>query len=105
VPIYPPPFAVSPRRRNSLSMGVVSLEAADPAHTVALRPAAAAFDAVAPVFDARFGEWRSVAAQRRAVRRVLLEAFAANGTILELGGGTGEDAAWLASRGFTLHLT
>ena len=37
-----------------------------------LRPAAMAFDAVAPMFDARFGEWRSVAAQRQAVRRALL---------------------------------
>ena len=36
--------------------------------TVALSPAIQAFDAVAARFDTRFGAWRSVAAQRRAVR-------------------------------------
>ncbi|HEX6909482.1 MAG TPA: hypothetical protein VF142_03775, partial [Longimicrobium sp.] len=55
----------------------------------ALPPAAAAFDTVAPRFDERFGPWRSVAAQRRAVRRHLLAAFPAGAHVLELGGGTG----------------
>ena len=32
-----------------------------------LSPAAAAFDAIAPAFDERYGAWESVAAQRRAV--------------------------------------
>jgi len=71
----------------------------------ALPPAAAAFDAVAPAFDARFGAWLSVAAQRRAVRRALLRAFPAGASVLELGGGTGEDAAWLADRGRRVLLT
>ena len=72
---------------------------------VALPPAAAAFDAVAPAFDQRFGAWLSVAAQRRAVRRELLRAFPAGASVLELGGGTGEDAAFLADRGRRVLLT
>jgi ubiquinone/menaquinone biosynthesis C-methylase UbiE len=70
-----------------------------------LRPAALAFEAVAPNFDHRFAAWQSVAAQRRAVRRVLLEVFPPGGRIFELGGGTGEDAVWLAERNFSLFLT
>ena len=70
-----------------------------------LRPAAAAFDAVAPNFDSRFGAWHSVAAQRRAVRSELLRVFPPGGRVLELGGGTGEDAAFLADRGFEMLLT
>lgn len=69
-----------------------------------LPPAALAFDSVAPDFDRRFGDWRSVLAQRTAVRRALVEMFPRGGRILELGGGTGEDAAWLAARGYdVLH--
>jgi SAM-dependent methyltransferase len=70
-----------------------------------LRPAAIAFDAIAPVFDSRFGVWCSVAAQRRAVRAALLQAFPTGGHILELGGGTGEDATFLAELGFHMLLT
>jgi SAM-dependent methyltransferase len=70
-----------------------------------LRPAALAFDAVAPEFDTRFGPWLSVSAQRRAVRAALLEQFPSGGRILELGGGTGEDAAFLAERGYDVLLT
>jgi SAM-dependent methyltransferase len=72
---------------------------------MSLRPAAFAFDAVAPVFDDRFGAWGSVAAQRRAVRAVLLQQFPPNGHVLEIGGGTGEDALYLAERGFRVLLT
>jgi SAM-dependent methyltransferase len=70
-----------------------------------LRPAARAFDAVATHFDARFGLWQSVAAQRRAVRASLLQRFPAGGRVLEIGGGTGEDAVYLAERGFHMFLT
>jgi ubiquinone/menaquinone biosynthesis C-methylase UbiE len=70
-----------------------------------LRPPALAFDAIASAFDSRFGTWCSVAAQRRAVRTALLRTFRAGGHILELGGGTGEDAAFLARRGFHMLLT
>ena len=70
-----------------------------------LRPAALAFDAIAPVFDARFSEWQSVAAQRKAVRRALLDTLPLYSRVLELGGGTGEDAAWLARRGHRILLT
>jgi SAM-dependent methyltransferase len=71
----------------------------------ALPPAAAAFDEVAPRFDERFGPWLSVAAQRVAVRRELLRAFPEGARVLELGGGTGEDASWLADRGRAVLLT
>lgn len=70
-----------------------------------LSPAALAFDAIAPVFDARFGAWQSVAAQRGAVRQALLSFLPAQARVLELGGGTGEDARWLAWRGFDVTLT
>lgn len=70
-----------------------------------LRPAALAFDVIAPSFDDRFGAWRSVTAQRDQVRRALLASMPQGGHILEIGGGTGEDAAWLAQRGFNLVLT
>ena len=70
-----------------------------------LNPAALAFDAIASEFDSRFGAWGSVAAQRRAVRAALLREFPAGGRILELGGGTGEDACFLAIRGFKTYLT
>lgn len=70
-----------------------------------LRPAVFAFDAIAPVFDDRFGAWASVAAQRRAVRNALLKQFPPQGHVLEIGGGTGEDAEFLARRGFRVLLT
>ena len=67
--------------------------------------AGAAFDAIAATFDARFEPWRSVASQRRAVRAELLAAFAYEAEVLEIGGGTGLDAAWLAGQGRRVHLT
>ena len=67
--------------------------------------ASLAFDAVAPQFDARFGGWRSVVAQRRAVRRALLATLPAGARVLELGGGTGEDAVWMTQNGFKVFLT
>jgi SAM-dependent methyltransferase len=70
-----------------------------------MRPAVEAFDAIAPIFDQRFGAWLSVAAQRRAVRGALLREFPKHGHILELGGGTGEDAAFLAGVGYDVLLT
>jgi SAM-dependent methyltransferase len=68
---------------------------AEPAPPAAVR----AFDALAPEFDARFAGWRSVAAQRRAVRRAALRVVPQGGTVLELGGGTGEDALHFAATG------
>lgn len=64
-----------------------------------LPPAVRAFDAIALGFDARFGTWASVAAQRRAVRRQLLRAFPRDSQLLELGAGTGDDALFLAQHG------
>jgi ubiquinone/menaquinone biosynthesis C-methylase UbiE len=72
---------------------------------MSLPAAAAAFDAVADTFDVRFGAWASVAAQRRAVRAALARSFAPGAHVLELGGGTGEDASWLAAQGRTVTLT
>lgn len=69
-------------------------------------PAAArAFDTVADTFDARFGAWLSVAAQRRVVREALAAAFPEGARLLEVGGGTGEDALWLLERGRNVLLT
>jgi SAM-dependent methyltransferase len=72
---------------------------------VALNPAAQAFDAIATGFDERYGSWRSVAAQRAAVRASLLRAFATGARVLELGGGTAEDAAWLTRQGRVVTTT
>ena len=63
-----------------------------------LPPAAFAFDAIAEGFDERFGPWLSVSAQRRVVRTALQRAFPPGTHLLEIGGGTGEDAAWLLER-------
>lgn len=70
-----------------------------------LPPAALAFDSIAAGFDRRFGTWASVAAQRRAVRSALAGAFPAGARLLEVGGGTGEDAQWLLERGRRVMLT
>jgi ubiquinone/menaquinone biosynthesis C-methylase UbiE len=71
----------------------------------ALPAAAAAFDAIAGEFDSRFDGWASVAAQRHAVRRELLDVFPEGSRLLEVGGGTGVDAEWLAERGRRVLLT
>jgi SAM-dependent methyltransferase len=70
-----------------------------------LSPAARAFDAIAPIFDERFGEWLSVSVQRRAVRRELARAFPRRSRLLELGGGTGDDTRWLVERGREVLMT
>jgi len=70
-----------------------------------LFPAGAAFDAIAESFDTRFAPWRSVAAQRRAVRGELRAAFPEPARLLEIGGGTGEDAGWLIEQGHSVLLT
>lgn len=68
-------------------------------------PAVAAFDMMADRFDGRFGEWASVAAQRNAVRRHLLAAFPVGSHLLELAGGTGEDALFMAAHRRSVLLT
>jgi SAM-dependent methyltransferase len=70
-----------------------------------LSQAALAFDSVAAEFDNRFGSWLSVAAQRRPVRAALTAAFRPGARVIEIGGGTGEDAHWLATRGRDVTLT
>ena len=70
-----------------------------------LLPSGAAFDAVADRFDALFDPWLSVAAQRAVVREELLRAFPHGSRLLELGGGTGTDAAWMIERGRNVLLT
>lgn len=71
----------------------------------ALPAAVRAFDAAAPTFDQRFGNWLSVAAQRRAVRRYVAETFPPGSRLLELGAGTGDDALDLLERGYHVTLT
>ncbi|HEX3422618.1 MAG TPA: class I SAM-dependent methyltransferase [Sphingomicrobium sp.] len=68
-------------------------------------PAAKAFDAIAPQFDSKFKPWKSVEAQRRSIRRQLVAAFPAGARIIEIGGGTGEDALWLADQGRVVLMT
>lgn len=70
-----------------------------------LSAAARAFDTAAPTFDDRFTPWASVQAQRQAVRRALAQAFPSKSRLIEIGGGTGEDAAWMAQRGHRVLLT
>jgi SAM-dependent methyltransferase len=70
-----------------------------------LASAAQAFDAAADGFDARFIPWKSVEAQRRAVRSALAEAFRPGARLIEIGAGTGEDALWLAERGRQVLMT
>lgn len=73
--------------------------------TSILPPAVRAFDAIADKFDQRFSEWRSVAVQRRAVREELKRAFAPGARLIEVGGGTGEDAVWMAGQGCDVLMT
>jgi ubiquinone/menaquinone biosynthesis C-methylase UbiE len=70
-----------------------------------LPPAAAAFDAIADRFDGRYGAWLSVAAQRRAVRSALAAVFPRGSRLIDVGGGTGEDAEWLILAGRDVLLT
>jgi len=70
-----------------------------------LPPAAAAFDAIADRFDARYGAWLSVAAQRRAVRSALAAVFPRGSRLIDIGGGTGEDAEWLIREGRDVLVT
>ena len=70
-----------------------------------ISPAARAFDSVAEGFDARFTPWLSVAAQRRAVREALVSALVPGSRLIELGGGTGDDALWMAERGYEVLMT
>ena len=72
---------------------------------VSLQPAARAFDAIADTFDTRYGQWRSVAAQRASVRASLVRAFPRGAHVLELGGGTAEDATWLTQHGRVVTMT
>jgi len=73
--------------------------------TGGLPPAVRAFDALAGAFDEKFDAWESVAAQRRAVRRALLDTFPEGASLIELGGGTGKDALFLAQHGRRVLVT
>jgi ubiquinone/menaquinone biosynthesis C-methylase UbiE len=68
-------------------------------------PAALAFDSIAEGYDARFRPWLSVMAQRRAIRAEMEKAFPPGSRLIEIGGGTGDDALWLAGRGCEVLLT
>ena len=73
--------------------------------TGGLSAAALAFDSIAEDFDERFDSWRSVEAQRRAVRRGLVAAFPVGSRLIEIGGGTGSDALWMADHGRDVLMT
>jgi ubiquinone/menaquinone biosynthesis C-methylase UbiE len=73
--------------------------------TLPLPPAAFAFDAIAQIYDSRFTPWLSVAAQRRAVRASLIGQFPQGSRLLEVGGGTGDDAIWMAGQGRQVMMT
>ena len=90
-----------------MSVDLRRAKSQDPTDTTSAVPgeAVAAFDAIAGDFDATYGSWASVAAQRRAVRRQLERIFPVGARLLELGGGTGEDAVYLAARGRHVLLT
>jgi len=70
-----------------------------------LPPAAAAFDAIADRFDGRYNWWLSVAAQRRAVRAALISVFPPGARLIDVGGGTGEDADFLICAGREVLVT
>ena len=70
-----------------------------------LGAAAAAFDGIAGEFDSRFARWRSVELQRTAVRQSLLSTFSRGARLIEIGGGTGEDALWLTRHGREVMMT
>jgi SAM-dependent methyltransferase len=71
----------------------------------ALTAAGAAFDGIADRFDSTFEPWLSVAAQRATVRAELEAMFPPGSRLLEIGGGTGSDAAWMIERGRSVLLT
>ncbi|HXQ29599.1 MAG TPA: methyltransferase domain-containing protein [Gemmatimonadales bacterium] len=66
---------------------------------------AAAFDQLAPAYDARFTASDLGQILRRRVRRWLDQAFAPGQFVLELNCGTGEDALYLARRGVRVLAT
>jgi ubiquinone/menaquinone biosynthesis C-methylase UbiE len=67
--------------------------------------AAIAFSNQSSVFDKLFSTNTIVQYKRQRVRSHLLKHLSANGFILELNSGTGEDAIWLAQQDFRVHAT
>jgi SAM-dependent methyltransferase len=66
---------------------------------------AATFDAVAATYDAQFTETRLGRLLRQAVWETCAPYFQAGMRVLEVGAGTGEDAAWLGRRGIRVVAT
>jgi ubiquinone/menaquinone biosynthesis C-methylase UbiE len=67
--------------------------------------AAAPFDAAAADYDRSFAHTLLGRCLRERVWERIAASFPAGGRILELGSGTGEDAVWLARRGFAVTAT
>ncbi len=64
-----------------------------------------AFDGVAATYDEEFTDQHLGRLLRASVWRVLARTWAAGDQVVELGCGTGEDAAWMAERGMRIAAT
>jgi ubiquinone/menaquinone biosynthesis C-methylase UbiE len=67
--------------------------------------AAAAFDRIAAAYDAQWTDTPAGRAQRDLVWRIVDPLFHSGDAILDIGCGTGEDAAHFAARGVRVHAT
>jgi len=67
--------------------------------------AEAAFDRQAILFDEQYSNNAIIQYKRERVREHMRQWLSYKGSILELNSGTGEDAAWFAQQGHTVHAT
>ncbi len=80
----------------------------DPIFNQALPPESAAekaFNRQAPLFDALYSPDSGIRYKRERVRAHLLPLLTSGAHVLELNSGTGEDALFLAGKGFRVHAT
>lgn len=66
---------------------------------------ATAFSNQSAVFDDLYRHNTIIQYKRERVRAVVTQFCKPGGTVLELNSGTGEDAVWFASQGYTVHAT
>jgi len=77
----------------------------EPVNHINEQRVARAFSAQSAVFDEQYGDNRIVAYKRDRVRQFLLKYLNPGSRILELNAGTGDDAIFLAKRGYHVHAT